>query len=75
MTAVAADISSEAGRDALLAACRAPDVLPTYAGWPPPVVWSDSMTEHFLKVIDGNLPTPTPLLEAVLPGMISRRCG
>ena len=75
VTAVAADITTAAGRDAVLAACRAPDILVTNAGGPPPGVWSDWSREDFLKAIDANMLTPIALMQALLPGMIARGWG
>ena len=75
VTAVAADITATEGRDAVLAACRAPDILVTNAGGPPPGIWSDWSREDFLKAIDANMLTPIALMQAVLPGMIERRWG
>jgi 3-oxoacyl-[acyl-carrier protein] reductase len=75
VTAVAADITTTQGRDAVLAACREPDILVTNAGGPPPGIWSDWSRDDFLKAIDGNLLTPIALMQAVLPGMIARGWG
>jgi 3-oxoacyl-[acyl-carrier protein] reductase len=75
VTAVAADIATSAGRDAVLAACREPDILVTNAGGPPPGVWSDWGREDFLKALDANMLTPIALMQAVLPGMIARGWG
>jgi 3-oxoacyl-[acyl-carrier protein] reductase len=75
VTAVAADITTPEGRDAVLAACREPDILVTNAGGPPPGVWSAWSREDFLKAIDANMLTPIALMQAVLPGMISRGWG
>ena len=41
VTAVAADITTEAGRAEVLAAAGAVDILVTNAGGPPPGLWSD----------------------------------
>ena len=75
VTAVAADVTTAEGRDAVLAACREPDILVTNAGGPPPGVWSDWGREEFLKAIDANMLTPIALMQAVLPGMIDRGWG
>jgi 3-oxoacyl-[acyl-carrier protein] reductase len=75
VTAVAADITTTDGRDAVLAACREPDILVTNAGGPPPGIWSDWSRDDFLKALDGNMLTPIALMQAVLPGMIARGWG
>ncbi|OZA09434.1 MAG: short-chain dehydrogenase [Rhodobacterales bacterium 17-64-5] len=71
---VAADITSEAGRAAVLA--EGPfDILVTNAGGPPPGLWSDWTREDFLRAIDANMLTPIALMQAVLPGMIANGWG
>jgi 3-oxoacyl-[acyl-carrier protein] reductase len=75
VTAVAADITVEAGRAAVLAACPGPDILVTNAGGPPPGRWSDWTREDFVRALDANMLTPIALMQAVLPGMIARGWG
>jgi 3-oxoacyl-[acyl-carrier protein] reductase len=71
---VAADITSEAGRAAVLA--HGPfDILVTNAGGPPPGMWSDWAREDFIKALDGNMLTPIALMQAVLPGMMAQGWG
>ncbi|WP_071797019.1 SDR family oxidoreductase [Natronohydrobacter thiooxidans] len=72
---VAADITSEAGRSAVLEAAGAVDILVTNAGGPPPGMWSDWSREDFIKALDANMLTPIALMQAVLPGMIARGWG
>jgi 3-oxoacyl-[acyl-carrier protein] reductase len=75
VTPVAADITTEAGRAAVLAAAAEPDILVTNAGGPPPGVWSDWSREDFIRAIDANMLTPIALMQAVLPGMMARGWG
>jgi 3-oxoacyl-[acyl-carrier protein] reductase len=75
VTAVAADITDEAGRAKVLQAAGEVDILVTNAGGPPPGVWSDWRREDFIKAIDGNMLTPIALMQALLPGMIERGWG
>ncbi|MCX7890096.1 MAG: SDR family oxidoreductase [Rhodobacteraceae bacterium] len=75
VTAVAADITTEAGRAQVLAAAGAPDILVTNAGGPPPGLWSDWTREDFIRALDANMLTPIALMQAVLPGMIARGWG
>jgi 3-oxoacyl-[acyl-carrier protein] reductase len=71
---VAADITSEAGRAAVLQ--HGPfDILVTNAGGPPPGLWSDWDRADFLKALDANMLTPIALMQAVLPGMMARGWG
>jgi len=72
---VAADITTEEGRAAVLAAAPAPDILVTNAGGPPPGMWSDWDREDFIRALDANMLTPIALMKAVLPGMIARGWG
>jgi 3-oxoacyl-[acyl-carrier protein] reductase len=71
---VAGDITTEAGRAAVLG--HGPfDILVTNAGGPPPGMWSDWSREDFLKALDANMLTPIALMQAVLPGMIGQGWG
>ncbi len=74
VTTVAGDITSEAGRAAVLA--QGPfDILVTNAGGPPPGMWSDWSREDFIKALDANMLTPIALMQAILPGMIAQGWG
>jgi 3-oxoacyl-[acyl-carrier protein] reductase len=71
---VSADITSDAGRAAVLA--HGPfDILITNAGGPPPGMWSDWAREDFIKALDANMLTPIALMQAVLPGMMAQGWG
>lgn len=72
---VACDITTDAGRAKVLAACDAPDILVNNAGGPPPGMWSDWEREDFIKALDANMLTPIALMKAVLPGMMDRGWG
>jgi 3-oxoacyl-[acyl-carrier protein] reductase len=72
--AVAGDITTDAGRAAVLA--KGPfDILVTNAGGPPPGLWSDWGREDFIKALDANMLTPIALMQAVLPGMMAKGWG
>jgi 3-oxoacyl-[acyl-carrier protein] reductase len=75
VTAVAADITTEAGRAKVLAAAGPVDILVTNAGGPPPGIWSDWDRDDFIKALDANMLTPIALMKALLPGMISQGWG
>jgi 3-oxoacyl-[acyl-carrier protein] reductase len=75
VTTVAGDITSDAGRKAVLAAMPEADILVNNAGGPPPGVWSDWSRDDFLKAIESNMLTPIFLMQAVLPGMMARGWG
>jgi len=72
---VAADVTTDAGRADLLAACPNPDILVNNAGGPPPGLWSDWEREDFIKALDANMLTPIALIKEVVPGMMERGWG
>lgn len=72
---IAADVTTEAGRSALLAACPNPDILVNNAGGPPPGDFRDWGREHWIAAVDANMITPILLTKAVIDGMVSRRFG
>jgi 3-oxoacyl-[acyl-carrier protein] reductase len=67
---VQADITTEAGRDAALAACPAPDILINNAGGPPPGDFRDWSREDWIRALDANT-----LIRAVVDRMMQRRFG
>jgi 3-oxoacyl-[acyl-carrier protein] reductase len=74
VTAVAADITTDAGRAAVLSHGAA-DILVTNAGGPPPGLWSDWSRDDFIAALDANMLTPIALMQALLPGMIAQGWG
>ncbi len=72
---VAADIATEAGRAAILAACEAPDMLITNNAGPPPGGFDDWTHEAWLAAIEGNLLAHVAMISAVVPGMRARKFG
>ena len=75
VTPVAADITTEAGRDEVLSAAGQIDILVTNAGGPPPGMWNDWERDDFIAALDANMLTPIALMKALLPGMIEQRWG
>ncbi len=75
VTAVAADITTPAGRDAALAACPTPDILINNAGGPPPGDFRDWSREDWIRALDANMLTPIALMRATVDGMMSRGFG
>lgn len=75
VTAVAADITTDAGRGEVLSAAGQVDILVTNAGGPPPGIWSAWSREDFIKALDANMLAPIALMQACLPGMIDRGWG
>ena len=75
VTTVAADVTTDEGRAALLEAEPAPDILVNNAGGPPPGLWSDWGAKEWEGAFRSNMLTPILLSTAVLPGMIERGWG
>lgn len=76
VVAVAADISREDGRAAVLeAAGGAADILVNNAGGPPPGMWTDWQRDDFIAAIDANMLSPVALIQALVPGMMQRGWG
>ena len=75
VTAIAADVTTEAGRRAVLEAAGAPDILVTNAGGPPPGRWQDWSRDDFIDALDANMLTPIALMQACLPAMMERGWG
>jgi 3-oxoacyl-[acyl-carrier protein] reductase len=75
VTAVAADIVSEEGQAAALAACPNPDILVNNAGGPPPGNFRDWDRDDWIKALDANMLTAIFLTKATVDGMIERKFG
>ena len=73
--AIAADITTQEGRQQVLAACPQVDILVNNAGGPPPGDFRNWGRDDWIKAIDGNMLTPIELIKAVVDGMIERRFG
>jgi 3-oxoacyl-[acyl-carrier protein] reductase len=71
---IAADITTEEGRELVLAACPAPDILVNNAGGPPPGDFRDVTREDWIRAVDANMLTPF-LIRAVVDGMVARGFG
>jgi len=75
VTPVACDITTEAGRAAVLAACPQPDILVNNAGGPPPGDFKDFNSDDWRKAVEGNMITPIALIHATVYGMMERGFG
>jgi 3-oxoacyl-[acyl-carrier protein] reductase len=77
--ALAADITSEAGRAAIWSLAGGPgkayDIVVTNAGGPPPGDFRDWTREDWLKAVDANMLTPIELIKATVDGMAERGFG
>jgi 3-oxoacyl-[acyl-carrier protein] reductase len=72
---VAADVASEEGRAAILAACPAPDILVNNAGGPPPGDFRKFAREDWIRALDANMLSAIDLIQRTLDGMLERRFG
>jgi 3-oxoacyl-[acyl-carrier protein] reductase len=72
---VAADITTEDGRAAVLDAAGTVDILVTNAGGPPPGLWTDWGRADFIAALDANMLAPIAMMTALLPGMMERGWG
>ncbi|MEH6749268.1 MAG: SDR family oxidoreductase [Paracoccaceae bacterium] len=72
---VAADVTTENGRTAVLNAAQGVDILVTNAGGPPPGLWSDWDRDDFIRALDANMLTPILLMKALMPAMMDRGWG
>ncbi len=75
VTAVAADITTEAGRTAVLAACEAPDILVNNAGGPPTGDFREWDQQIWNDAVNANMLTPIFLIQATIDSMIERGFG
>jgi 3-oxoacyl-[acyl-carrier protein] reductase len=75
VTPVACDVTTEAGRKALLAACPNPDIVINNAGGPPPGDFKDFSLEDWRKAVEGNMISPIALIQATVYGMMDRGFG
>ncbi len=76
VTAVAGDITTEAGREKVLEALGgSADILVNNAGGPPPGMWTDWGRDDFIAAVDANMLSPIALIQALVPGMMERGWG
>lgn len=75
--AVAADITTEEGRAAVLAAAdgKTVDILVNNAGGPPPGDFRDWERDDWIAAVDANMLTPIELIKAVIDPMIEQQFG
>ena len=75
--AVAADITTQEGRESTLAAAEGKtiDILVNNAGGPPPGDFRDWEREDWISAINANMLTPIELIKAVIDPMIKQKFG
>jgi 3-oxoacyl-[acyl-carrier protein] reductase len=75
ITPVVADLNTDAGRSALLAACPEPDILVNNNAGPPPGQLADWDHAAWMSALESNLLSAALLMREVIPGMRARRFG
>lgn len=72
---IAADITTDAGREKLLLRCPEPDILVTNNAGPPPGSLEDWDTPAWASALQTHLITPALLIRSLIPGMTARKFG
>jgi 3-oxoacyl-[acyl-carrier protein] reductase len=72
---VAADLSSEDGREKVLRAFPDPDILVNNAGGPPTGDFREFAREDWIKALDACMIGPIDMIRATIDGMSARRFG
>ena len=75
VVAVAADVSTLEGREALLAALPTVDILVNNNGGPRPRDWQQLLPGDIVAGLEANMIAPIALIQAALDGMVERRFG
>lgn len=75
VTAIACDVTTDAGRKAILDACPNPDILVNNAGGPPPGNFKDFSLDDWRQAVETNMITPIALIHSTVYGMMDRGFG
>lgn len=75
VTPVVADVTLDEGREALLQACPAPDIVINNAGGPPPGDFRDWRQEEWFDALNANMYSAIDMIRRCLDGMVERRFG
>ena len=75
VTAIAADVMTDEGRQQILDRAGAIDILVNNAGGPPPGNWRDWSHEDFLSAFHANAYSAIALMKALVPAMCERGWG
>ncbi|MCE5282482.1 MAG: SDR family oxidoreductase [Deltaproteobacteria bacterium] len=75
VTAVAADITTDEGRAAVLRACSKPDIVVNNSGGPPSGNFRDWDRETWVKALNGNMLSAIFMIKDTVDGMIARKFG
>jgi 3-oxoacyl-[acyl-carrier protein] reductase len=72
---VIADVTTQEGRDALFAACPAPEIDINNAGGPPPGDFRDWDQNDWFSAINDNMYSAIDMIKRSIDGMVERRFG
>ncbi|WP_262694191.1 SDR family oxidoreductase [Kordiimonas aquimaris] len=72
---VVGDVTTEAGRDALLSACPNPDILVNNAGGPPAGNFRDWGQKEWFDAVNANMFSAIDMIKRTLDGMCERKFG
>ena len=72
---IVADVTTDAGRATLLAACPEPDILINNAGGPPPGDFRQWGRAEWIAALDSNMLSAIELIKATIDPMIARKFG
>ncbi len=75
VTAIVADVTTPAGRDALLAGCPEPDILVNNAGGPPAGDFHELTNDDWLGALNANMLSALDLIRRSVDGMMQRGFG
>jgi 3-oxoacyl-[acyl-carrier protein] reductase len=75
VTAVPADTATEAGRQRVLEACPAPDILVNNGGGPPPGDFRTWDEAAWHDALNASMVAPIQMIRGVIDGMSARRWG
>jgi 3-oxoacyl-[acyl-carrier protein] reductase len=75
VTPVVCDVTTEAGRKALLAVCPSPDILITNSGGPPPGDFKSFTLDDWRSAVEVSMLAPIALIQATVYGMMDRGFG
>lgn len=73
--AVAADVATREGQDALFAACPEPDILVNNNAGPPFRDFRELDRDKLIAGIVGNFVTPIEMIQRAIDGMVARKFG
>lgn len=72
---IVADVTTEAGRRALIEMCPEPDILVNNLSGPPPRRFFETTGDDWSMALAANLMSPLEMVRAVVPGMRQRKFG